>query len=321
MFKKILPAILAPSLLLASCGTPAPENDGKLDVVCTVFSVYDWARNVAGDTPGVNISYLLGSGADLHNFQPTADDIIKISDCDVFIYVGGESDAWVDEALSNARNKDMIVIDLLDVLSDSLKEEEIKEGMEYCEDHDEHSHEDEPEYDEHIWLSLNNARQCVSEISRRLGEADKGNAGKYEENAAGYNEQLQLLDSSYHQLFDEKDTVMIFGDRFPFRYFTEDYGIDYFAAFTGCSADTDASFETITFLAGKADEIGADTIFTIEGSDCSIAEAVIENTADKSAKIAVLDSIQSVSQKQIDEGAAYLSIMDSNYRILKEAFQ
>ncbi|MBP3379787.1 MAG: zinc ABC transporter substrate-binding protein [Ruminococcus sp.] len=318
MLKKFLSALLVPTLLLAGCGISSNKNDDKLDIVCTVFPAYDWTRHVAGDDPDVRISYLLESGSDLHNFQPTADDIIRISDCDIFIYVGGESDAWVEDALSNARNKNMTVINLLDVLSDSLKEEEIKEGME---GHEDCSHDDETEYDEHIWLSLNNAERCVSEISRQLGGANKDNAQKYEENAAEYNAQLQLLDRSFHMLFDEKNDVMIFGDRFPFRYFTEDYGIDYYAAFPGCSADTDASFETIAFLAGKADEVGADTIFAIENSDCTIADAVVENTAGKSAKIAVLDSIQSVSGKQIEDGATYLSIMDNNYQILKEAFQ
>lgn len=318
MLKKILSALLTPTVLLAGCGVSPIKDDGKLNIVCTVFPAYDWTRHVAGDNPDVRISYLLENGSDLHNFQPTADDIIKISDCDIFVYVGGESDAWVEDALSNARNKDMIVINLLDVLSDSLKEEEIKEGMA---EYEGGSHDDEPEYDEHIWLSLNNAERCVSEISRQLSGADKDNAQKYEGNAGEYNTQLQLLDRSFHMLFDEKDAVMIFGDRFPFLYFTEDYGIDYYAAFTGCSADTDASFKTIAFLADKADEISADTIFAIEGSDCTIADAVVENTAGKSAKIAVLDSIQSVSEKQIGDGVTYLSIMDNNYQILKEAFQ
>lgn len=318
MLKKILSAALVPAVMLTGCGVSPDKNDDKLDIVCTVFPAYDWTRNIVGDSSGVRVNYLLKSGSDLHNFQPTADDIISISDCDIFVYVGGESDAWVEDALSNARNKDMIVINLLDVLSDSLKEEEIKEGMA---ENNSGAHEDEPEYDEHIWLSLNNAERCVSEISRQLSDADKENAQKYEDNAAEYNTQLQLLDRSLHMLFDEKDAVMIFGDRFPFRYFTEDYGIDYYAAFTGCSADTDASFETIAFLAGKADEINTDTVFAIEGSDCSIADAVVENTAGKSAEIAVLDSIQSVSEKQIGDGVTYLSIMENNYNILKEAFQ
>lgn len=318
MLRKILSAALVPAVMLTGCGAPSSKGDDKLDIVCTVFPAYDWTRNIVGDSSGVRVNYLLKSGSDLHNFQPTADDIISISDCDIFVYVGGESDAWVEDALSNARNKDMIVINLLDVLSDSLKEEEIKEGMA---ENNSGAHEDEPEYDEHIWLSLNNAERCVSEISRQLSDADKENAQKYEDNAAEYNTLLQLLDRSLHMLFDEKDAVMIFGDRFPFRYFTEDYGIDYYAAFTGCSADTDASFETIAFLAGKADEINADTVFAIEGSDCSIADAVVENTAGKSAEIAVLDSIQSVSEKQIGDGVTYLSIMENNYNILKEAFQ
>ena len=175
-------------------------------------------------------------------------------------------------------------------------------------------------YDEHIWLSLNNAQFCADEICNALSAADSENSEKYIENCNNYKTELQLLDRSFHILFDENPQTLIFGDQFPFIYFMKDYGLDYYAAFSGCSADTEASFETITFLAEKTDELGADTIFAIENSDCTIADAIVENTKEKSQKIAVLDSVQSVSNNQIENGYTYLTAMKNNYDILKEVY-
>lgn len=319
MLKKII-AVLGTAVLTASlfsCSVPESDND-KLNVVCTVFPCYDWAKQIIGDTSDAELTYLLSSGSDPHSFQPSAEDMVKISDCDVFIYVGGESEEWADKSLENARNKDMTVIRLMDVLSEHIVEEEIKEGMAENNSHDDHEHENE--YDEHIWLSLNNAQICVTNICEKLCAADSENSEEYKSNANSCNTELQLLDRSFHMLFDDNPQTLIFGDRFPFRYLIDDYGLNYYAAFTGCSADTESSFETVTFLASKADEINAQTIFTIENSDCSIADAVIENTKTKSQNIKVLDSIQSVTQKQIDNGVTYLSIMRNNYEILKEVY-
>lgn len=325
MLKKMLSAMCAailPLVTLASCGENPAADDGKLNVVCTIFPCYDWTRQVVGNNENVDITYLLDDGSDLHSFQPTAEDMIKISDCDVFVYVGGESDQWVEKSLENARNKDMKILRLMDGLTDCLTETPSKEGMaeSHEHDHEEHDHHHESAYDEHIWLSLNNAQMCVSEISSALSAADSENADKYSENANAYSTELQLLDRSFHMMFDEKPQTLIFGDQFPFIYFTECYGLDYFAAFSGCSADTESSFETITFLAEKVDELNAETVFAIENSDCTIAEAVISNTAEKSQNIAVLDSIQSVSQKKIDEGYTYLEAMKKNYDVLKEVY-
>lgn len=325
MFKKLVSAVSALVLSLSafvSCNTAQKNDDGKINVVCTVFPCYDWAREIAGDSPNVDITYLLDDGSDLHSFQPTADDMIRISDCDVFVYIGGESDQWVDKALENAVNKNMKVVRLMDSLSEFLEagehhhhEDEESDG----EEHEEHHHE-ETAYDEHIWLSLNNAQICVTDIAAALSAVDSVNSQTYSDRANAYNTDLQLLDRSLHMLFDEKHQTMIFGDQFPFVYFTRDYGIDHFAAFTSCSADTEASFKTITGLAEKVDELQADTIFAIENSDCNIAEAIVSNTADKSQKIAILDSIQSVNSKQIEEGYTYKSAMENNYNILKEVF-
>ena len=304
MLKKITAALGAAIILasaFASCDAAPTKTNDTLDVVCTIFPCYDWTKQIVGDAPGVNITYLLENGSDLHNFQPTADDMIKISECDVFIYVGGESDEWVDDALENARNSDMKVVKLMDVVAENTVEEELKEGMEQESEHDED--EDSPA------------------IADELCTADNKNSAIYAENSNLYKTELQLLDRSFHTLLDERKPVLIFGDRFPFRYFTEDYALDYYAAFLGCSADTEASFETIIFLAQKADELNAEYIFAIENSDCTIADAVIQNTSDKSQKIAILDSAQSVSAQQISDGATYLGIMKKNYEILEEAFK
>ena len=161
----------------------------------------------------------------------------------------------------------MTVIRLMDVLSEHIVEEERKEGMAEDNGHDDHEHGNE--YDEHIWLSLNNAQICVTNICEKLCAADSENSEEYKSNANSCNTELQLLDRSFHMLFDDNPQTLIFGDRFPFRYLIDDYGLNYYAAFTGCSADTESSFETVTFLASKADEINAQTIFTIENSDCS----------------------------------------------------
>ena len=328
MFRKLLSAAAAVFVAasLFGCSSPTFKEEsgfaatGKLSVVCTIFPVYDWTREVLGShKDDVQLTYLMNNGADLHNYQPTAEDMIKISDCDVFVYVGGESDKWVDDALAEARNKNMRVIDLMDVLSDSVREEEVKEGMESPEDEEE-TEEEETEYDEHIWLSLKNAKSCVSEICRVLSDADNAHAADYANNADSYISALDSLDNNFAAIIDKaKNKTLIFGDRFPFRYFVEDYGLDYFAAFAGCSAETQASFETITFLADKVDELNADTIFTIEGSDCTIAEAVKNSTASKDQSIAVLDSAQSVTAEQIADGTNYISIMEHNYSTLEEA--
>lgn len=327
MFRKLLSAaaavVMAASLF--SCSSPTFKEEsgfaatGKLSVVCTIFPVYDWTREVLGSHQDeVQLTYLMNSGTDLHNYQPTAEDMVRISDCDVFVYVGGESDKWVDDALAEARNKNMKVIDLMDVLSDSVREEEVKEGMESHEE--EEDTEEETEYDEHIWLSLKNAKSCVSEICSVLSDADTAHAADYANNADSYISALDSLDNCFAAMIGKaKNKTLIFGDRFPFRYFVEDYGLDYFAAFAGCSAETQASFDTITFLADKVDELNVDTIFTIEGSDCTIAEAVKNSTASKDQSIAVLDSVQSVTAEQIADGSNYISIMEHNYSTLEEA--
>lgn len=506
--KKLISLFLCLVLMLgvlAGCGkTPAANNndnkdtDGKkLSIVATIFPAYDWVRQILGErADSVELTLLLDNGADLHSYQPTADDMVKIANCDMFIYVGGESDEWVDDALANAANKNMAVINLMDVLGDSVKEEEIVEGMQADHEHshgatsfedsevqdrslsdwagdwqsvypylldgtlgvvmehkaengdktaqeyydyykrgyetdveriviegnnityykndqpasseyiykgfqiytyesgnkgvryffeaadadagvpkyiqfsdheigptkpehfhlysgnesfdklsenmenwptyfpaeldgqgivDEmigHDHHDETEYDEHVWLSLKNAAVLCGEIVRRLSILDADNQEIYAANGMAYIDRLNALDEQYQTAVNAaKIKTVLFGDRFPFRYLVDDYGLEYYAAFVGCSAETEASFETIVFLANKVDELGLNTVLTIESGDGKIARTIIENTAAKSAQVLQMDSMQSTTAQSVADGAAYLDIMEKNLDVLKEALK
>ena len=480
-------------------------DDETFSVVCTIFPEYDWVKEILGDhADNAELTYLLDNGVDLHSYQPTADDIMKISTCDLFVYVGGESDEWVEEALADVQNKDMKVINLMDVLGDSAKVEELKEGMQAGEhehdhehaeieeadikdrelsdfagswqslypflesgdldeyvkshaeehgepeeevreelaekwncdltaadidgdkisftykdgtkksgeykyagyspiladdgdikavmyqfeavsgdgpkyvmfndhgyepataehfhiyygddadfaatkenfkynpfflpadldgegalemleghgkgksDHDhDHEHEEgEEEYDEHVWLSLKNAKVLCAEIEQNLEAVDPDNAADYKANLDSYAAKLDALDNDFQALVDASSAkTLVFGDRFPFRYFVDDYGLDYYAAFIGCSAETEASFETIAFLSDKIKELDCKAIFTLENSDKGIANTII-STSGKDVEIVELNSLQSVSNDDISKGASYISIMQKNYDVL-----
>lgn len=505
--KKMIPLFLVLTMavgLLAGCGKKNAAEKGesdsnKLSVVTTIFPEYDWVKEILGDKAGsTDLTMLLSSGVDLHSYQPTADDIVKISDCDLFVYVGGESDKWVDDALKEATNKDMKVIDLLNVLGDSVKTEETVEGMqetehahdhskevstfedhevqdrslsdwagswqsaypfaldgtlddafaamaeegemtadEYktyyqngyktditniniegdhiaftyedgkkvgsdykyigyyiqnwstgtkaamyrfeavdrtsgapiyiefndhmiesaapehfhirmsnesfdaivdpekswptffpadmtgedlCEHMEGHGHDHEEEADEHVWLSLKNAKTLVDAISNALQELDPDNKDTYAANTSAYIEKLSALDGAYQSAVDgaARKTVL-FGDRFPFRYLVDDYGLRYYAAFAGCSAESEASFETVSSLAKKVDELKLPCVLTIEGKNHKIAETIVENTAEKNQKILTMDSMQSTTSEDVANGTTYLSVMEQNLSVLKDA--
>ena len=501
--KKITAMLLALVMLVGVLAGCEKQNDtnktDRLSIVTTIFPEYDWVKEILGDkAENAEITMLLDNGVDLHSYQPTADDIVKISDCDLFIYVGGESDEWVDNALKNATNKNMKVINLLDVLGDSVKTEETVEGMqeeehdhdhghneeitkddikdrtlsdfagewkslypylltgdldEYCEhkaeededssttkdtylekykaswqcdankitingnkitftytdgksvsaeytyagyqpklndegkirsvryqfettstdapkyvqfnDHghepgeaehfhiyfgnngfdalmdlktnpffvggslsvdeilDElmgHSHDHEEESDEHVWLSLRNAEALCKAISAALQEIDPDNKDAYASNTSAYIKKLSALDSEYKKAVNAATyKTVLFGDRFPFRYLVDDYGLSYYAAFVGCSAETEASFETISFLAKKVDELKMPCVLTIEGAQHKIAETIVQNTTAKNQKVLTMDSMQSTTSKDVKNGTTYLSVMEQNLSVLKEA--
>ena len=327
----------------SSVAEDAKDPNKKISIVTTIFPEYDWVREIVGNhADKFEITYLMNKGVDLHSYQASAEDIAKVSSADLFIYVGGESDTWAEDAIAEATNKEMKVINLLNSLGSDVKEEEVVEGMaaedehdhdhsEEAKDHD-HSKEDkdhdhdhakegeEVEYDEHVWLSLKNAQKLVMDIEADIESLDPDNAADYAANAKAYVQKLDELDKEYQKAVDESSSKYILvGDRFPFRYLVDDYGLKYSAAFVGCSAETEASFDTITFLSGKLDELGLKNVVTIENSDQKIAKTIIENTKNKDQGLVVLNSLQSVSQKEIDGGLTYLSVMKDNLEVLKKA--
>ncbi len=308
----------------------------KKSIVCVTFPEYDWVLNVlGGNASKFDVSLLQDNGTDLHSYQPSVKDLAKVSNCDMLVYVGGESDEWVEKAVSNAKNKNMVVVNMMEVLGDKVKEEEIVEGMQAEEEHDhdhdgDHDHDEhdahgehdehEVEYDEHVWLSLRNAAVITGVLSEKIQALDSANAAVYKSNASAYVKKLSALDEKASKVVasSSKKTIL-FGDRFPFRYFADDYALSYYAAFVGCSAESEASFETVVFLAKKVDELGLNAVLTIEKSDKKIAKTVVSNTKGKKQQILEMDSLQSVTKKEIKSGRNYLSAMEKNIEVLKKA--
>ena len=333
--KKAIAVLLSMILLVTCTVTCGGAEEKKISIVTTIFPIYDWVREVVGDDAShVNITLLLDNGVDLHSYQPTAQDILAISMADLFVYVGGESDEWVEDVLKSAMNPDLKAINLLEAMGEDIKMEEIVEGMEHEHDHEDHDHEEsaghhesedhehehEDEADEHVWLSLRNARKLTKAIADTLAEIDPESADHYQGNASAYIGRLEDLDSRYAEtVANAANKTILFGDRFPFRYLADDYGLAYYAAFTGCSAESEASFETIVFLAQKTDELGLPAVLTIEHPKTRIAETIVQNTSSKDQKILVLDSMQGTTAADIQAGMTYLSVMEANLEVLKEA--
>ena len=308
---------------LAFANGAVETSKGNLKVIATIFPQYDWIREILGDNPaGIEVRLLLDNGVDLHNYQPSADDIVAISTCDLFVYVGGESDEWVEDVLESSSNRNMKTVNLIDALGSLVKEEEIKEGMQ-ADDHEhehEHEHEEEAEYDEHVWLSLRNAKVLCAAIESALETIDPANATVYRTNLDSYVGKLDLLDREYSDAVGGSSfRTLLFGDRFPFRYMVDDYGLDYYAAFIGCSAETEASFETIAFLVSKIDSLGLRNVMTIDGSDRKIARTIVENSRSKDLGILTLNSLQTVSASDVKQGISYLGVMQENLGVLKKA--
>ena len=331
----ILPVLLALAFF-SGCGKEAAKPAAnhtevkKIKIVTTIFPEYDWVKNIMGDKfSQAEVTLLLNNGTDIHSYQPTIQDMMKVSDADLFIYVGGESDQWVTKALQESRNKNRQVVNLLEVLGSKVKTEEEEEngqgGLEtsatgkspYA-----HKDEKEPDKDEHVWLSLQNAQILCTAIAKSLSTVDPTNAPVYAANLKKYEEQLIALDKAYADVLEGKQQkVLIFGDRFPFRYLFDDYGLKHYAAFAGCSAETEASFKTIRFLAGKLDALGLHNIFTIEKSDQKIAKTIVKTTDKQDQKILALNSLQATTAKDIAGGATYLGIMKDNLTVLQEGLQ
>ncbi len=300
------------------------EETKKLSIVTTIFPAYDWVKQVVGDNKNVEISFLIDKGVDLHSYQASAADIAKITDSDLFVYVGGESDDWAEDIIKE--NPNLKYINMVDSIGEAALAEELVEGMQDEEEHDneseEHANEEgeheegEEEIDEHVWLSIKNAETIVSAIEAKLAEIDPDNKAEYEKNANDYLAKLDELDKEYKDTLSSiQNKTIIVGDRFPFRYLVNEYGIKYYAAFKGCDAGSEASFETVKFLANKMDELNMSDIFIIDGSKGDLAKTIVDNTKDKNAKVLVLDSMQSTKSS---DNASYLDIMKKNLEVLKE---
>lgn len=317
-----LPAVFIMLPLFFGCAkAKTSESAGsRLTVVATVFPLYDWAKNAAGISENIQTELLIKNGVDLHSFQPSTADIVKILSADVLLYVGGESDFWIEDALKNSLNKKMTCLNLMELLGDSVKEEEEIEGMteESGEKHfslsfNAHSH-DETEYDEHIWLSVENAKKAVNIIASVLAEKDSAEKDVILSGTESYLKQLDELALFRDGLPALPDTIIVC-DRFPFRYMTDELNLKYFAAFAGCSAETEASFETIAFLSDKIKTLKTHRVFVTESSDKKIARTVIKNAGLKESEcsITVLDSMQSVTLEESASGKSYIGILKDNY--------
>lgn len=334
----IIASLIISIVFVGACGkkvttenASASNDSKKIKIVTTIYPEYDWVSNIIkGKEEKFDLSILMTSGVDLHNFQPSAKDILDIGTADLFIYVGGESDKWADGAIRQAANKNLKSINLMELLKDKVKVEELKEGMEDDEHHhdeeegeehegEEEHHEEEIEYDEHVWLSLENAMIVCADLKNEIVSLDSENVTVYENNLQAYVSELKNLNEEYKNVVNSaKRKTLLFGDRFPFRYMVDDYGLNYFAAFKGCAAETEASFKTIKFLADKLGEENLPYVMKIERSDDKIAKAVIENSSKKDATIETMYSIQAVSSDEMKNGETYLSYMKKNLEVLKK---
>ena len=317
MVKKIFSAVLGMTLVLGAAGcsqTPGTSSKG-LKVVCATAPLYDWTRNITEGTDSTDLSLIIGNGTDLHSFQPSAADIIAIKSADVFVYVGGESDGWIRDALKETANKNQQVVCLMDVLKDSIVEEEVVEGMQGEGEKEDEGEDEGPEYDEHVWMSLRLTRKSCKAIEEALEKVSAKDAAKFKANLESYDAKLASLDKQYEEMVKgARLNTMIVPDRYPFRYLAEDYKLKYSAAFVGCSAETEASFETVKFLADKVKELEPKAVLIIDNSDGKLAKTVLETAGKTDVKTEVLDSMQSCG-KDLD----YLKTMTDNLEKLKAA--
>ena len=312
--------IVCLALSLCACGEAPAESGGEgLNIVCTVFPAYDFAREIAGEK--ANVTLLVPPGSEAHSFEPTPQDIIRIENCDLLLCNGGESEAWLEEILEGREN-DILTLTMMDCVE--TLEEENKEGMQATEhsheEHNEHEHEEhghEEEYDEHVWTSPVNAELIVSALCERLCEIDPENGSFYRANWKNYVAELQELDAAFRKTVENgKFDTLIFADRFPVRYFVEEYGLDYYAAFPGCADDTEPSARTVAFLIDKVREEGIPAVMFIEFSNEKMADVICEDTG---CEKLLFHSCHSVSAEQLKNGVSYLELMWANVESLKEA--
>jgi zinc transport system substrate-binding protein len=303
------------SFAIAGGNKDNQNTNGKITVTTTIFPPYDFTRAIAGDK--VNLTMLLPPGAESHSFEPTPRDIIGIQNSSVFIYIGGESDAWVDRILDSMDTGKIKIIKLMDTVD--VVEEEIVEGMEEEEEAPllALGIEPEPEYDEHIWTSPKNAVRMVRAITEALCDTDAAHTDFYRNNAVSYIAKLNELDAVFQTIVDSaKRKTIVFGDRFPFRYFADAYGLAYYAAFPGCSTETEPSAATVVFLINKIKAEKIPVVFHIELSNERMADTIAGETG---AKKRLLHAVHNISKRDFDSGVTYLDLMTANALYLREA--
>ena len=310
--KKLLAALLAASAALC-CGCSSNEqqnnaDSGKLSIVTTIFPAYDFARQVFGDT--ANVTMLLKPGTESHSYDPTARDIVKIDSCDLFIYNGGESDAWVEGILDAA--DDVNTLRMMDAV-EALEEEHVEGMQDEDDDHDEH----EDEYDEHIWTSPENAALIVESVLSAAEKISPENAETYKNNAESYISQINKLDADFSELLSGEKRYFVFGDRFPLLYFFREYGLNYYAAFPGCGSEVEPSAQTISFLLDRLDDSDTiKTVFYIELSNHKLADTLAE---DKGLPTAEFHTCHNITADDFTAGESYVSLMARNYEVLSAA--
>lgn len=310
---------------LAACGMERASmiDEGRLNVICTVFPAYDFARQLAGNR--VNVSLLIPPGSESHSYEPTPQDMAALSRCDLIVSNGGVGESWLDGLLEAGEVKSPVIY-MLD--SVSLIEEERKEGMQdaaHAHEHDEsceHEHEHdgegehEAEYDEHVWTSPVNAARICAHIAAAFCDLDPEGESYYKARLESYSEQLLSLDAAFRETVDSATYLtMIFADRFPVRYFVEEYGLDYYAAFPGCAEDTEPSARTVAFLIDKVREEGLEAVYFIEFSNEKMADVIVEDTG---CKKLLFHSCHNVSADELESGITYLALMEQNLKNLKE---
>ncbi len=310
----LLALVLAASL--TACGQPPLPEDGKTQVVCTLFPYYDFARQIGGDD--VDVTLVVPAGRETHSFEPTPMDVIRISQADVFIYNGGESEQWVADILDAAGEDIPCVLSMMDAAE--LHEEELVEGMQSgTSAHDHHDHDEdgeEIEYDEHIWTSPVTAMALCRAITDGLCQADPDHADSFRARLADYLAALETLDGTFRQIVAEGSRdLLVFGDRFPLLYFCREYGLDYRAAFHGCAGDTEPSLTTLKYLIDLVNEQHIPVVYTIELSSRKVAKAIAETTG---AQVRTFHSCQTVSRAEFDAGVTYLQLMEANADVLRE---
>ncbi len=321
---KILMCVVLLFVVVIITGCTVKTDDGKLTIISTSFPGYDFARAITKNVEDTEVKMLLKPGAEMHSYEPTPQDIKDIKNSDIFIYVGGDSDEWIEDVLKDIDANKTKIIKLMDLV-DTVEEEHV-EGMEEHEHEDEevHEHEDEEaheheesELDEHVWTSPVNAEEIVTKLKNEIIDIDVFNKDEYEANANSYIKELRSVDRGIRNILNNaKRKELIFGDRFPLRYFVDEYGLTYYAAFPGCSEQTEASAKTISFLINKVKEDKVPVVFHIELSTGNIAKTIAEETG---AKVLEFKSAHNISQKDFDAGVTYVDIMNDNIKVLKEA--